>query len=282
MGANALAFNTTASFNTATGGSALFSNTGAENTANGYQALTGNTIGVRNTANGAYALSNNTTGNNNIALGFGAGAGLTTGSGNVCIGFGLVGVAGESNTTRISNIWGQSGGTQAVYVDSAGRLGANTSSRRFKEEIRPMDKASEAIYSLKPVSFRYKKEIEPTRPLSFGLIAEDVDQINTDLVLRGKDCKVSTVRYEAVNAMLLNEFLKDHKKLEAQQRKVQEQEATIALLKSADAKQEATVSDLKKDVEVLTAQLKEQAAQIQKVSAEVESSKTASRVASAD
>jgi hypothetical protein len=111
-------------------------------------------------------------------------------------------------------------------VDSLGRLGMNTSSRRFKEEIKPMDQASEVIYSLKPVSFRYKSEIESTRPLSFGLIAEDVEEINADLVLRGKDGKVSTVRYEAVNAMLLNEFLKEHKKIEDQQRKIEKQEAT--------------------------------------------------------
>src|SRR4030095_10683871 len=84
-----------------------------------------------------------------------------------------------------------------------------------------MKPASEGIYSLKPVSFRYKMEIEPTRPLSFGLIAEDVEQTNADLVLRGKDGKVSTVRYEAVNAMLLNEFLKEH-------RKVEKLEATVA------------------------------------------------------
>ena len=94
-----------------------------------------------------------------------------------------------------------------------------------------MDKASEVILSLKPVSFRYKTEIEPTRPLSFGLIAEDVEQVNADLVLRGKDGEVSTVRYEAVNAMLLNEFLKEHKKVEDQNAKLRQQEATIARLK---------------------------------------------------
>jgi hypothetical protein len=199
-------------------------------------------------------LCYNTTGNNNIALGFGAGAGITTGNGNVCIGFGLVGVSGESNTTRISNIWGRAGGTQAVYVDSDGRLGVNTSSRRFKEEIGPMDKASEVIYSLKPVSFRYKTEIEPTRPLSFGLIAEDVEQINADLVLRGKDGKVSTVRYDAVNAMLLNEFLKEH-------RKVQKLEAAL---------------------DAVTARLKEQETQLQKVTAQIQMNKPARRVASKD
>src|SRR4029078_3051964 len=203
VGSFALNSNDTGVFNTAIGYQALLINTGIANTASGYGALVNNTTGTTNTATGYLALYNNTTGNDNAALGYNACAGLTTGAGNVCIGAGVAGVAGESNTTRIRNIWGSPGGTQAVYVDADGRLGANTSSRRFKEEIKTMDKASEVIYSLKPVSFRYKSEIERTRPLSFGLIAEDVEQITADLVLHGKDGKVSTVRYEAVNAMLL-------------------------------------------------------------------------------
>ena len=191
----------------------------------------------------------NTGGNNNTAVGWGAGGSVITGSNNVYIGAFVAGVAGEDYTTRIANIFGSPGGTQAVYVDSDGRLGMNTSSRRFKEEIRPMDKASEVIYSLKPVSFRYKSEIEPTRPLSFGLIAEDVEQINADLVLRGKDGKVSTVRYEAVNAMLLNEFLKAHRKNEEQDKRIEE----------------------------LMARLNQQALQIQKVSAQLELSRPSAR-----
>jgi Chaperone of endosialidase len=221
VGAGTLLFNN-GDQNTAIGAVALLNNTtGSFNTATGVSALSMNTTGTGNTATGDEALANNTTGTGNTALGWGAGTNLTTGDGNVCIGWAVVGVAGESDTTRIRNIWGRVGGTQAVYVDEDGRLGTNTSSRRFKEEIRPMDTASEVIYSLKPVSFRYKMEIEPTRPLSFGLIAEDVEQTNADLVLRGKDGKVSTVRYEAVNAMLLNEFLKEH-------RKVEKLEATVA------------------------------------------------------
>jgi hypothetical protein len=144
------------------------------------------------------------------------------------------------------------------------------SSRRYKDEIKPMEKASEVLFALKPVSFRYKKEFDAGRLPMFGLIAEDVEQVDPDLVSRNKKGEVETVRYEQINAMLLNEFLKEH-------RRVQEQEATIALLQSADAKQEATISDLQKDVEVLTAQLKEQATQIQKVSAQVELGKSKPR-----
>jgi len=235
VGSFALASNDTGVFNTAIGYQALLINTGIANTASGYGALVNNTTGTTNTATGYLALYNNTTGNDNAALGYNAGAGLTTGAGNVCIGAGVAGVAGESNTTRIRNIWGSPGGTQAVYVDADGRLGANTSSRRFKEEIKPMDKASEVIYSLKPVSFRYKSEIERTRPLSFGLIAEDVEQVNADLVLRGKDGQVSTVRYEAVNAMLLNEFLKARQQIDAQQKQI---ETLTAGLQKASAQLE--------------------------------------------
>jgi hypothetical protein len=241
FGWGALLSNTTGTNNNAMGVRALQNNTeGGANVAVGEQALLNNTIGSGNTAIGFFALQNNN-GIENTALGYNAGFNVNSGSGNVCIGSGVTGFAGISNTTWIRNIWGHPGGTQAVYVDEAGRLGMNSSSRRFKEDIKPMDKASEVIYSLKPVSFRYKTEIERTRPLSFGLIAEDVEQINTDLVLRGKDGKVSTVRYEAVNAMLLNEFLKEHKKVE-------ELESTVA---------------------TLAATVKEQAAEIQKVSAQL-------------
>src|SRR5207245_8997943 len=112
----------------------------------------------------------------------------------------------------------------AVFINSAGKLGTSTSSRRFKEEIKPMDHASEALFSLKPVTFRYKKEIDPTGTSQFGLVAEDVEKINPNLVVRDEKGRVNTVRYDQVNAMLLNEFLQEH-------RKVQEEEATIAELK---------------------------------------------------
>ena len=153
-----------------------------------------------------------------------------------------------------------------MLIQPNGKLGTVTSSRRFKEDIKPMNNASESLLALKPVTFRYKKEIDPQGIPQFGLVAEEVEKVNPKLVVRDKDGKVNTVRYEAVNAMLLNEFLKEHKKVETQQ-------ATITELESTVARQQ-------KGMEVLTAQLKEQAAQIQKVSAQIEMSKPAPRVVS--
>jgi endosialidase-like protein len=251
-GASALLFNSSGHSNTANGVSALESNTtGSSNTATGFNALL-NTTGSNNTATGASALQSNTTGSNNIAVGANAGTTLTTGSNNIDIG--NAGRAGEANTIRIGKlgtqtaayIIGISGATVptgvAVIVDSSGHLGTTVSSERFKEEIQAMDKASEAIHALKPVTFRYKHELDPDGIPQFGLVAEEVEKVNPDLVARDTDGKAYTVRYEAVNAMLLNEFLKEH-------RKVEEQGAIIA-------KQQ-------KQIEALTAGL-------QKVSAQVE------------
>jgi len=223
-GAFALFSNTTGMLNTANGVGALQSNTiGNDNTANGVNALVSNTTGGGNTADGRSALANNTSGGGNIALGAGAGGNLTTGNNNIDIGSG--GVAGESNTTRIGNpafqttvfITGISGtpvtGT-AVVVNGSGQLGVVPSSEHFKTEIKRMDKTSEAILALKPVTFRYKKEVDPNGIQQFGLVAEEVEKVNRDLVVRNAKGKVYTVRYEAVNAMLLNEFLKEHRKVE--------------------------------------------------------------------
>jgi len=245
--------------NTATGVSALFSNTtGGGNTASGYQALLNNTTGNSNTAIGGGALFNNTTGSVNVAVGDFAGGNLTTGDVNIDI---LnPGVAGETNTIRIgvtqtqtfiAGISGQTAsGGAAVFVNSDGKLGTFNSSARFKDEIKPMGKASEAILGLKPVSFRYKKEIDPQRIPQFGLVAEEVEKVNPDLIIRDPKGKPHTVRYEQINAMLLNEFLKEHRK----------------------------VQDLEKGMAAVTAQLKEQAAQIQKVSAHLEMSKPTTKV----
>jgi Chaperone of endosialidase len=318
VGVNALSLNTTGSSNTANGAAALYSNTtGQHNIANGGYALFSNTAGYSNIAIGTYALYFNTTGNSNTAIGgnaglitgtlwdnttgsnntavgalalrssngdgntaVGSGALINVGgslntalgqnagsqlnggeSNNIYIGANVGGVGGESNTIRIGNaditdtfISGISGttvaGGAAVLVDSNGHLGTVTSSKRFKEEIRPMNKTSEAIFSLEPVTFRYKKEIDPAGTSQFGLVAEDVEKINPDLVVRDKEGKTYSVRYEAVNAMLLNEFLKEHKKTE---------------------KLEATVASL-------IATVKEQAAQIQKVSDQLEASGPAPQV----
>ena len=261
-GVEALFRNTTGFHNTADGFQALFSNTiGNHNTAAGDNALVHNTIGIFNTAIGAHALDNNVTGSSNAALGFQAGFNIT-GSGNVCIGENIEGLAGENNVTRIGNI-GSTAQANGIFVTvgAGGKLGFQGSSRRYKDDIKPMDKVSEELFALKPVSFRYKQEIDPARSLDFGLIAEDVATVNPDLVARDDEGKIVTVRYQAVNAMLLNEFLKEH-------RKVQEQEATITQLKK---ELRATASHQQEQIEALTAGL-------QKVSAQLEASKPAPQV----
>jgi hypothetical protein len=227
-GYRALLRNTTGSFNTANGKDALFNNgIGINNTASGLGALLSNTTGGNNTANGVNALHNNIEGDNNTALGLGAGFDIT-GSGNVCIGAGVNGVAGENNITRIRNVYESVATERAVYITSDNRIGTLSSSRRYKDEIRPMEEASRAIHSLRPVRFRYKKEVDPTRSLCFGLVAEDVAKIDPDLVTSDPEGKPQTVRYEAINAMLLNEFLKEHRKVEKQESRIQQQEATSA------------------------------------------------------
>src|SRR6266496_3845562 len=215
-GTGALFSNTIGGSNTADGAFALYSNTaGNENTANGDSALNGNTTGIGNTADGDTALYNNTTGSDNTAIGDNAGSSLTTGDNNIDIGFNVQGVAGESNTIRIGNtditdtfIRGISGSTVpngvTVIVNGNGRLGTIVSSARFKDEIKPMGEASEAILALKPVTFRYKKQLDPAGTSQFGLVAEQVEKVNPDLVARDAKGEVYTVRYEAVNAMLLN------------------------------------------------------------------------------
>jgi hypothetical protein len=250
-GFQALSSNTTGANNTASGESALINNTiGNFNTATGGHALEDNTMGITNVAIGYHALEHNTTGAENTALGVEAGRDQTTGSGNVYIGRSVVGVAGESNKTYIRNINSTGLNGAAVTVDvNTGLLGHATSSRRYKEEIQPMDQASEALYQLKPVNFRYKKEIDRTQALSFGLIAEEVAEVNPDLIVRDSDGKPDTVRYEAVNAMLLNEFLKAH-------RKMQEQESTI--------------TRLKKEMATVVARLKEQDTKLQRVNDRLE------------
>jgi len=253
-GFQALFSNTMGNSNTANGFAALFSNTmGDSNNAIGYAALTSNTTGIQNNAFGYSALLLNVTGNNNTAIGDTAGA-MITGSGNVCIGEGVQGVAAVDNTTWIRNVYDSVASDRAVYVNSDNKIGTLASSRRYKEEIKPMEKASEALLALKPVTFRYKQGLDPHHVPMFGLIAEEVEKVNPDLVTRNKKGETETVRYDAINAMLLNEFLKEHKK-------VQDLEATVA--------------QQQKGMDVLTAQLKEQAAQIQKVSAQLEVSKPA-------
>src|SRR5580765_3478072 len=262
-GFNALFSNTTGNFNTADGLNALIHNSaGNGNTAEGVNALFGNTTGNNNTASGENALFRNTTGSSNIAVGVNAGSNLTIGSNNIDIG--NAGVAAEANTVRvgtqgnqrrvfIAGISGTAVTGSPVVVNASGQLGVAASSERFKDEIKPMDKASEAILALQPVTFYYKEEIDPTRTSQFGLVAEDVEKVNPALVIRDEQGKPLGVRYDKVNAMLLNEFLKEHRRVEKQSREILEQRAMI--------------TELKKGMDTVVAQLKEQSAQIQKVNA---------------
>ena len=224
-----------------------------------------NSEGNENTADGRDALRNNTTGSNNIAIGWTAGTALTTGSNNIYIG--NEGNPGEHNTIRIGRdihhttfIAGISGATVpggvAVIVDANGHLGTMTSSARFKDEIKPMENASESILALQPVTFRYKQQLDPERTPQFGLVAEQVEKVNPDLVVRDEQGKPYSVRYEAVNAMLLNEFLKEH-------RTVQELKSIAAKQEANAAKQEATIAQQQKQIEALTAGLQKVSAQLE-------------------
>src|SRR6266511_2562131 len=213
IGYRALASNTTGGTNTATGWGALENNTeGDHNTAAGFQALFSNSTGDFNTANGDSALFSNTTGMANTALGVAAGFSVTTANHVIAIG---IGGANVSDSCFIGNIRGKTtaqNNAVPVLIDSAGQLGTTSSSRRYKKEIKPMDQTSEAILGLKPVTFHYKSDATGTP--QFGLIAEEVAEVNPDLVVRDENGEIYTVRYEAVNAMLLNEFLKEHRRMQ--------------------------------------------------------------------
>jgi hypothetical protein len=220
VGAGALLANT-ADENTATGAGALLSNTtGLQNTANGVFALFSNTTGLDNTATGDFALHSNTTGSGNTALGHFAGGNVTTADNVICIGASVEGF-NVSNTCFIGNIFNATAtGGSAIFIDGDNKLGTVTSSKRFKEDIKQMGTASEALFSMKPVSFRYKKKIDPAGISQFGLVAEDVEKVNPDLVVRDKEGRPYSVRYDQVNAMLLNEFLKEHRKVEQMQKQI--------------------------------------------------------------
>jgi Chaperone of endosialidase len=271
FGAAALLFNTFGFGNTAVGAAALLNTTGATvgtpnggpgsgNTAVGVSALSSNTTGAFSTAVGSYALVNNT-GFGNTALGSGAGVGVTNANNVIVIG---EPGANVNNSCFIGNIYSNVQpivGTDpdSVTITSTGRLGrGNVSSRRYKHDIVLMDKASEVLYALKPVIFRYNKEYDATQTLAFGLIAEEVAEVYPDLVGRNSRGEPESVRYEQINAMLLNEFLKEHRRGEEQDCKIQEQETTIAQLRC--------------EIQALAARVNEQTSQLQKVSAWIEAS----------
>jgi hypothetical protein len=247
--------------------------------ATGRDALGDNISGLQNTANGYFALSGNTTGSGNIALGNNAGANLTTGNNNIDIG--NMGVAAEADTIRIgtaqtstfiAGIFSQPSGGLPVLVDGSGKLGTGVSSVRFKQNIQDMGESSHALMALRPVTFDYKPELGPNGTAQFGLVAEEVEKVDLALVVRDADGKPYTVRYEAVNAMLLNEFLKEHRMVTEQDRKLQQQEKTIAQLKK----------DFRTTVAELNARLEEQESRIQKVSAQLEVSKPAPQIVAND
>jgi len=293
-GVNALSSNR-ADNNTATGANALAGNTtGFENTANGASALIHNTKGYRNTAYGLSALANSATGSNNIAIGYQAGMNLTLGnSNNIDIGNpGLaggeaskirIGQQGTQKATFIAGVYGSvfADGVQVV-ASPQGRLGTVTSSARFKEGIKPMDKTSEAILSLQPVTFRYKQELDPEGIPQFGLVAEQVEKVNPDLVARDTEGKAYTVRYDAVNAMLLNEFLKEHRKVEEQQAKAVEQQSTIDELKTTVAQQQKEISDQHVAASQQQKQIEALTAIVRNVSERVELSAPASQITAND
>jgi hypothetical protein len=256
-GNSELFHNTTGDGNVGTGSNALVNNdTGSNNTAIGPVALGSNTTGSDNTAVGHNALDVNIGGNSNTALGVQAGAGVTTASNVICIGANVL-RADVNNSCYIGNILGAtSPGGLGIFVNSDGKLGTNVSSARFKDKIKPMDQASETILALQPVTFRYKKKIDPTGTAQFGLVAEEVEKVNPDLVVHDKEGKPYSVRYDQVNAMLLNEFLKEHRKVQEQTHELQEQKATISELRTA--------------LESVVARLKEQDSKIQRVCEQVE------------
>jgi trimeric autotransporter adhesin len=263
-GYQALYNNTTGNNNMATGASAMYGNTtGYYNMANGSFALVHNTTGNYNVAEGLNALFHNTTGSGNIAIGTTAGGNLTTGNGNIDIG--NTGVAGEAATIRIGSVQTRAflagvrnavvAGGVPVSVSAAGQLGTTPSSKRFKQDIVNMGEQSEAILALHPVSFHYKQDLDPEKKGQFGLVAEEVAKVNPDLVARDDKGEIYSVRYEAVNAMLLNEFLKEHRKVEEQERLVKQQDARLG-------QQEAMIAQQQKQIEALSAGLRQVALKI--------------------
>jgi hypothetical protein len=287
IGTNALEFATTAIQNTAVGSGAMtYDETGIANTAIGAGALAFNATGSKNAALGVAAMDKGS-GDNNVSLGYGAGYSIT-GSGNILIGYeggfnltsgannievGNQGVKNDANLIRIGDtavqkktfIAGISGATipngVAIMVNNKGQLGVATSSARFKDDIQPMKNASDVILSLQPVTFRYKKELDSSGAPQFGLVAEQVAKVDPDLVVRDDSGKPYTVRYEAVNAMLLNEFLKEHQKVETQSQQIESLEKHLGEQGKINTEMRAA--------------LKAQAAQIQKVNAQLATQQSA-------
>jgi len=287
VGAFALNANVSGNFNNAHGRDALFNCTGDQNNAFGDLALENVTTGGGNSGFGDDALDSVTTGNENVGVGDEAGNSIVDGSNNVCIGFNAgVGIVSASNsiaigvpaagpfadlnnTCFIGSIFNEPvsdpGTATAVFVDQFNVLGFNPSTRRVKHDIHPMDNASERLYALKPVTFKYNGDKKGVT--QFGLIAEDVAAVDPALVLRDKTGHPETIRYEQINAMLLNEFLKEHKKVEQQQSQIEKQQATIADLQVTVAEQRKSfqlrLAEQQKQIEALTSGLQRVSAQLE-------------------
>ena len=259
-GSNAISANTTGKYNTGFGSSTLFSNTtGESNTAIGAASLLMNVIGNYNTATGAGALSkvtgsnntaigyqagsNQTTGSRNLTLGYQAGKNLTTGSNNIMIG--AQGAAEESTTIRIgvqntqtrtiiAGIYGTDISGTAVMVNSSGRLGVTSSSRRYKEDIQPMGDVSDRLMNLRPVTFHYKRANDQgNKPIQYGLIAEEVDTAMPELVVRNADGSPETVAYHILPSLLLNEYQKQHRELAETKEKLATLEAEMSHMRDS-------------------------------------------------
>jgi hypothetical protein len=276
VGFQALRANTTADGNTAVGFQALASNTAINNTAMGAGALVLSAAGQNNTAVGFNALGSEVTGSSNVAVGSGAlanaihgfniavgadaGFAVTTAIGVIAIGSSGDNVPGSCFIGNIRGVTTNVANAIPVLIDSHGQLGTASSSQRFKKDIKPMQGTSNSILDLKPVTFHYRSDKSSTP--QFGLIAEEVAKVNPDLVVRDENGEIYTVRYDAVNAMLLNEFLKEHRKVEALQASFAQQQKDF----------QATVAAQQKQIEALTAGL-------QKVSAQVEMTRPAPQMA---
>jgi polyhydroxyalkanoate synthesis regulator phasin len=258
IGLATLDFNTDGNSNTAIGYHALNNSNGSSNVASGAYALENNSTGSSNVAIGYYAL-NTTTGGNNIAIGTNAGQTLTTGSANIEIG--NVGDAADANTIRIGDSFYQTkafiagirgkttGNANAipVLIDSAGQLGTMSSSRRYKFDISDMDRATDGLMQLRPVTFRYLAHGD-NAPLQYGLIAEEVDQVYPELVARNKDGQVETVMYQFLAPMLLNEVQKQHRQIDEQQTTIDQENRKIE-------KQQTTIDALEQRLEALERQV---------------------------
>jgi trimeric autotransporter adhesin len=260
-GVDALFSNTTGAFNTASGVYALFSNTtGAFNTANGFEALFSNTTGGSNIAIGFNALVFNSIGSNNIAIGQGAGGLLTSGSNNIYLGnssatateSNIMRLGGVQTQTFIAGIFGQNvGASSPVFINSNGQLGTVQSSARYKRDIHAIGAHNQGLFHLRPVSFRYTQDT--TAQKHYGLIAEEVDKVYPELVVRGRDGAIETVQYHELIPLLLNEVQHQHQELGAQARQLAELKTQNARLRAAVAQQEEREAALAARLERLEA-----------------------------